>query len=204
MTHFSWFSTLLCIALVTTTASAKNAKWFRYYENGVPQMTHTVTEKHIQLGYEELDASFRVINKVAPYSKTDSQAQREEAKSKKEAAEKAAQSKSKLLQTYGSSERAVRKRKEMLGDIQSKRGFAQQQLNVATTELNKELGRAGSLEKNGKTIPETLKKNIATKRAAVKAAQDSINDLMNNQMARVHDITQDIRRLRKIERTVQN
>lgn len=209
--YFSYITKSFMVLLVLFTFShtslagtSAQAKWFRYYENGVPQMSQTITEKHLKLGYEELDSSFRVIKKVTPYSKAEAEAKKAAEKEKKVAASKVIQAQNKLIKTYSTSSLAIRKRKELLGDIQSKRSFAQQQLFSANDALNKELKKAGNLEKRGKAIPDTLKKNIQTKRAAVEAVQESINDLMINQMKRVHQITQDIRRLRKIENATQN
>lgn len=197
----SFFVCILCwaVSCLTFANNAAQAKWFRYYDNGVPQLSQTITNEHYKRGYEALDSSFRVIKTVPPYSKAEAEIKKLEEEKALAAQNKQQQEVDKLIKTYSSSALALRKRNELLADIQSKRSFALQQLNTANTELKEEMNKAVNLEKKGKVVSNDMKQAIENKRVAVKSAQNTINDLMINQMARVHQMTQDIRRLRKIE-----
>lgn len=194
---------LLC-ASVTVHAASANAKWFRYYENGVPQVTHSLSDKHIKAGYEELDASFRVIKKVPAYSAEAAAAEKAKKEAALDAQQKAQATQKKLRQTYGSSDRVARKRNELLSNIKSKRGFVQQQYDAAKQALDMKLQQAAKLEKQGKPVADALKAEIATKRNAVAAAKRNIDDLMKHKMARVDALTRDMRKLRKLEKRATN
>lgn len=176
-------------------AVAPATHWYRYYNNGVPQTSKTITEAHIAKGYEELDAGFRLIRKVPPYSKADAEAKDAALEEKNKALEERQQ----LMKIYGTSARATRKRAQLLGDVSGKRAFAQQQLITANSQLQTELSKAAQLEKNQQTIPKDLKTIIDTRHAAVQAAKANLDSLMIQQLQEVKQISQDIRRLRKFE-----
>lgn len=185
------------VFLVTSHAKS-HAKWYRYYKDGVPQTSHTLTKEHQKHGYEELDSGFRVIKKVPAYNF----AAAEEKKQADEAQDAENEKKRLLVKRYGSAQRAVRKRSDLISSINSQRVFSQQRVIATEDELKKELDKAASLEKNGQTVSKALQENIEKKKAAVTAAKLGLTDMIKQQYQELDVLTEDIRKLRRYEREV--
>lgn len=185
-------------AIFTASHAKSPAKWYRYYKDGVPQTSHTLTKEHQKHGYEELDSGFRVIKKVPAYNF----AAAEEKKQAEEAQEAEDEKKRLLIKRYGSAQRAVRKRSDLLTSIDSQRLFSQQRVLATEDELKKELDKAANLENKGQTVSKVLQENIEKKKEAVAAAKLGLNDLIKQQYQELDALTKDIRKLRRYERDV--
>lgn len=200
--HIKTNHTVLLAFLISSILAmpAQGKYLYRYNDNGVQRTTGILTQKHRDNGYEVLNSEMRLIKTVPPYDAKAAQTNKIELEKENKAKQVRFQIKQKLIKTYGSSHRAVRKRSDILAGIKTKLLFAQQQLQTANTELKSELDKAGNLEKAGKPINEGLKNAIATKRRAVESAQASLNDLVTQQYKQLDNITRDIRKLRYFEK----
>lgn len=157
----SSFGIVLLVLTTLSSAFANNSnatpKWYRYYNSqGVPTLSTSISEQHLQYGYDSLDQNMHLIRHFAPFSgqKYDQEkAQREQAIERKI-------NERHLQETYISSDRAISQRDRELEDLdgQIKRG---QELSVTlSATLNTNVTAAANLERQNKPIPLSLKKQL--------------------------------------------
>lgn len=120
---------MVCASLASSLAAANTtpnkAKWYRFYDqNGIANVSSSVTPEHIRYGYEALDQNMQVIQKNKAYnSEQDQQNSGSRAKQARQHEED-----QRLKRAYGSSKVAINKRDEMLKNIRKQITFQQHQL----------------------------------------------------------------------------
>lgn len=149
-------------------------KWYRYYNSqGIPTLSNTISEQHLQYGYDTLDKNMRLIQHFSAFSGQNyaqQQALRDQAAAKRVAERH-------LQETYISSDRAIIQRDRELGDLdgQIKRGQAQSA--TLSAALNASVTLAANLERQNKPITEQLKKQLKTNKDLLNQSQNSVNAL---------------------------
>lgn len=190
---------LLCSQLVN--AKDARTKWYRVYKNNVPHISQSISKEHIRLGYEELDASFRLLVKHEPYDEVAVKQQKQEQEELKKSQQTKKQVRDSLFKRYDSSSRAVRKRIDLLNDINTKRHFAESEVKTTEAEYKKYLDKAATFEKSGKPITDELKKVIADSKRKLDVSKGAYVDTVQNYYAQLETLNEDIRKLRKYEIT---
>jgi hypothetical protein len=112
-------STLLCSTLLLSNISvfagnsSKGERWYRYYDNGIPTLSSSVSEQHMSHGYDILDNHMQVIQHIPPFStiKYDQQKVQREQAIEKQIADRH------LIETYTSSDRAILQRDRELSEL---------------------------------------------------------------------------------------
>ncbi|GAC1381263.1 MAG: hypothetical protein NVS3B3_23750 [Aquirhabdus sp.] len=171
-----FYSGLLLLALtVAPHVFADNGneipKWYRYYNSqGIPTLSSTISEQHLQYGYDALDKNMRLIKHFSPFSGQNyakEQAQREQAIAKRIAERH-------LQETYISSDRATSQRDRELSDLDEQIKRGQQQTISLSTTLNENITQAANLERQNKPIPAYLKKQLSTSKDLLNQSQTNI------------------------------
>lgn len=173
----SVFSSGILLFVLTTLppAFAENSKakpqWYRYYNSqGIPTLSNTISEQHLQYGYDSLDKNMRLIKHFSPFSGQNyaqQQAQREQAAARRIAERH-------LQETYMSSDRAASQRDREIADLDGQINRGQQQTVTLSSALNENITLAANLERQNKPIPSYLKKQLQTNKDLLKQSQTNI------------------------------
>lgn len=171
----SFVGVLFFVLTTLPTAFADNStpttRWYRYYNSqGIPTLSSTISEQHLQYGYDSLDKNMHLIQHFSPFSGqqyAQEQAQREQAIARRI-------SERHLQETYISSNRAISQRDRELSDIDGQIKRSQTQSLTLSTSLNESITLAANLERQNKPIPAFLKNQLSTNK-----------DLLNQSMANI-------------------
>ena len=171
-------SILLLILTTSTPAFADNSnatpRWYRYYnKQGIPTLSSTISEQHLQYGYDSLDKNMQLIKHFSPFSGQNyakEQAQREQAIAKRI-------SERHLQETYISSNRATSQRDRELNDLDGQIKRSQQQSATLSAALNGNVMLAANLERQNKPIPAELKKQLMINKDLLNQSQSNISAL---------------------------
>jgi len=192
---------LLLVLTVIPNAYADNApvkpRWYRYYNSqGIPTLSSTISEQHLQYGYDTLDKNMRLIRHFAPFSGqkyAQEQAQREQALERKIMERH-------LQETYITSNRAESQRDRELADLDGQIKRGQQQNIILSASLNESITTAANLERQNKPIPAYLQKQLTTNKdllnqsqanlAALKVKREQTNKQFNDAIATLKIVEQ--------------
>lgn len=171
--------------------------WYRYLgSNGQPSLSSTITEQHLQYGYEALDRNMQIICKVPPYS-ADHYA-KQKAQRDILMAQRAADLE--LRRNYGSASQAANKRDTILADMITRKSYLQAQLVGLQSSLNSKITQAASFDRQRKPIPATLQKDLNENRKNVEEAQRNIQSIELRQKQIKDEYDQIILRINKLDR----
>jgi hypothetical protein len=189
------FSTLP--AAFADNGTANSVRWYRYYNSqGIPTLSSTISEQHLQYGYDSLDKNLRLIRHFPPFSGqryAQEEAQREQAIDRRIAERH-------LQETYISSDRAIIQRDRELGDLDGQISRSQKQSVELSATLNETVTQAANLERQNKPIPLFLKNQLNTNKdlliqslanvAALKVKRDQTSKQFNDAIASLKSIEQ--------------
>lgn len=167
---------LFVLTTVSPAFAASNAtpKWYRYYNSqGIPTLSNTISEQHLQYGYDSLDKNMRLIQHFSAFSGQNyaqQQAQRDQAAAKRVAERH-------LQETYISSDRAITQRDRELGDLDGQIKRGQAQTITLSAAVNASVMQAANLERQNKPITAELKKQLKTNKDLLNQSQNSVNAL---------------------------
>lgn len=151
--------------------TANSVRWYRYYNSqGIPTLSSTISEQHLQYGYDSLDKNLRLIRHFPPFSDqkyAQEQAQREQAINRRIAERH-------LQETYISSDRATLQRDRELGDLDGQINRSQKQSVSLSASLNESITQAANLERQNKPIPLFLKNQLSTNKDLLNQSQNNI------------------------------
>lgn len=194
-------SGILLLALITLpSAFAENSnaatRWYRYYNSqGIPTLSSTISEQHLQYGYDTLDKNMRLIKHFSPFSgkKYDQeQVQREQAIAKRI-------SERHLQETYISSDRASNQRERELEDLDGQIKRGQQQTLTLSAVLNESITHAANFERQNKPIPSYLKTQLITNKDLLNQSQTNITALIKKREQTSRQFNDAIAALKTIE-----
>lgn len=157
--------------------TGSKAKWYRYYDqNGVANISSTVTPAHIRHGYEALDANMQVIKKNRSYNAD---------QDLKLANTRAAQARqreqdNKLKKAYGSSKIATMKRDEILKNYQKQIALQQQQLKQSQKDRVGFKRQEMEYFRKGKAVPNDLKDRLNYNLQNINNTQKNIESLQTD------------------------
>lgn len=166
-THFFKRSRLLNLMVVSSIVlssgvfaaddNQRRASWYRYYDqNGVANLSSSVTPNHIRFGYEALDQNLQVLYKNRPYNAD---------ADNRGSSERQLQSleqlyNQRLKRAYGNSKTATLKREQQLKSIGRQLNFQQQQLRTLMNEkVNYKRQEINYLRK-GANVPPSLQQQL--------------------------------------------
>lgn len=162
---------LTTLPLAFADSSNATPRWYRYYNSqGIPTLSSTISEQHLQYGYDSLDKDLRLIRHFAPFSgqKYDrEQVQREQAIARRI-------SERHLQETYTSAYRATIQRDREVGDIDGQIKRSQQQSVILSASLNESITLAANLERQNKSIPLYLKNQLKTNKDLLNQSQTNV------------------------------
>lgn len=151
------FLSIFIASEVAASNPSHRAVWYRFYDqNGVANISSSVTPAHIKNGYEALDSNMQVIKKNRAYSTENDLRQ---------SAVRAQQSKQKdsdlrLKKAYGSSQTAIKKKEDSLKIINKQMNLQKQQLKQI--QKDRVLFKRQEMEffRKGKPVPNELKDRL--------------------------------------------
>ncbi|WP_077530334.1 DUF4124 domain-containing protein [Vreelandella utahensis] len=161
-----WLLTVLCLTL----AAPAFAEMYRYEtESGRTVMSNTLPREALKQGYEVLNKSGRVIERVPPPPTEEELAERRRERERQERLEKERKEQKKqdrrLLRQYSSPDDAVRalhrKLRERFGTVRLKLANIKN-IEGQIADLQK---RAANQERAGRDVPESLREKMETQRA---------------------------------------
>lgn len=147
-------SEVFAFTFMIATASYADVRWYRYYDSrGIPTISSTVSEQHLQQGYDVLDSRMQLIRHYPPFS-ADKYAQqqvlREQAIAKKI-------SDRHLQETYISSDRAATQRDRELSNLDEQIQRSEIESKHLSESLNGNIASAANFDRQNKPIPANLK-----------------------------------------------
>lgn len=193
------FSSILSIFIaseaIASTEIPKPA-WYRYHDqNGIANISTSVTPAHIKNGYEALDQNMQVIKKNRAYSIE---------KDLRQSSVRAKQSKQKeadlkLKRAYGSSQSAIKKRDDSLRNI-NKQIFLQQQ-QLEQIQKDRVLFKRQEMEffRKGQDAPHDLKGRLNYNMQNMTNTRNNIERLQTNYRNTQSEYDTIIRRLKAFE-----
>ncbi len=183
---------VLALTLMIIKASYADVRWYRYYDSrGIPTISSTVSEQHLQQGYDVLDSRMQLIRHYPPFSSdkyAQQQALREQAIAKKI-------SDRHLQETYVSSDRATTQRDRELSNLDEQIQRSGIESKHLSDSLNGNIASAANFDRQNKPIPATLKAQLDKNKtllsqsnanvAALKAKRDQTSKQFNDVIAQL-------------------
>ncbi len=190
---------LTLITIVSTStfaADTRKERWYRYYENGIPMLSSTVSEQHMSHGYDVLDNHMLVIRHVPPFStlKYDQQKVMREQAIEKQIADRH------LIETYTSSSRAELQRTREINELDNQIKRAEQQTKELEVALNNNISQAASFERVNKPIPAFTQTQLEKNRALLSQSTANTQSLKTKREQSLKQFAYDILQLKRIER----
>lgn len=170
-----WLLTALCLTL----AAPAVGEMYRYEtEEGRTVMSNTLPREALKQGYEVLNNSGRVIERIPPPPTEEELAERRRERERQERLEKQREEQKKedrrLLRQYSSPDDAVRalhrKLRERFGTVRLKLANIRN-IEGQIADLQK---RAANQERSGREVPESLREKMKNQRAEKAALMDEI------------------------------
>lgn len=159
------------------TANQPKAVWYRYYDqNGVANISTSVTPAHIRHGYEALDRNMQVIRQNRPYS---AEADIRQSPQRALQARQQAQD-TKLKQAYTNSRVAQAKRNEALENLKKQISFQQEQLRQLQND--RILFKRQEMEylRKGQPVAPALKHRLENNNQNIIIIKNNIETLQSN------------------------
>ncbi|NUG21275.1 hypothetical protein [Acinetobacter lactucae] len=172
------------------------AVWYRYYDqNGIANISTSVTPAHIRYGYEALDRNMQVIKRNHSYN---AEADLNQSNQRALLARHKEQD-IKLKKAYSNSRTALIKRDQALLSIKKQINYQQEQLNQL--QQDKILFKRQEMEyfRKGETIPERHKALIENNLNNIKRVKQTIETLSKTYNRTNNEYENIIERLKKLE-----
>jgi hypothetical protein len=189
---------ILTVVVSATSANAENTnkRWYRYYDDrGIPMISGSVSEQHMQHGYDILDNTLNVIRHVPPFSTSkyaQEEAQRNQAIERRIADRH-------LVETYVSAARAQVQRDRELSDLDSQISRSELQSESLTNDLNGNINSAARFERQGQTVPTNLRNQLNKNRTVLAQSDANVAALKAKRNATEQQFNKDITSLKRIE-----
>ncbi len=149
---------MLLGAMLSVSAVADGVKpaWYRYYDqNGVANLSTTVSPNHIRYGYESLDRNMQVLQRTRPFnSEKAAHATKPTAYSQQRELDR------RLKSAYGSSQVASQKRQEKLKHITQQIELQKKQLQQLEKDRVGFKKQALAFTQKGRAIPKNLQDTL--------------------------------------------
>lgn len=191
-------SILLCGLLLSFIAwSAPTGKFYRYYDHrGIAVTSSTVTPAHIRHGYDVLNERMDVIYRVpAGTPASDAAFQR-----KKNAEEQQRKQDERLIQAYGSSQRAAAKRDEIVRGLNAQIEFQRSQYQKMQDNYNNLINQENGYKRSGQAVPKHLADQIKNARVSLQRMSNSITTSEQNKVRTENEYNHAINRLKALGR----
>ncbi|MCH8499381.1 MAG: DUF4124 domain-containing protein [Marinobacter sp.] len=190
---------LVVLTLGMMVSTSALARMYRYTdESGQVVISNTVPQEAAVRGYEILNSSGRVVERIAPAPTAEEVAAREAERQRQEQAERQRQADAQLLRRYSNPDDAVqamgRRMQEMQSMIQLKRG----NVSSLSGQLDSEQERAANLERAGQTVPDALLLRIERLQAQIRDIEQEIEQHHLEAANARQEFIQDIERLEAI------
>lgn len=183
---------ILALMLVTLSNAHAEARLYRYFDShGIPTISSTVSEQHLQQGYDVMDSHMQLIRHYQPFSTgkyAQQQILREQAINKKI-------NERHLQETYISSERASTQRDRELSNIDEQIQRIDIESKHISADLNGYITAAADFDRQNKSIPAFLKTQLNKSRAllnqtnaniaALKAKREQTSKQFNDAIAQL-------------------
>jgi hypothetical protein len=185
-------SEILALTLVMLSNVHAEVRWYRYYDShGTPTISSTVSEQHLQQGYDVLDSRMQLVRHYRPFS-TDKYAQqqilREQTTIRKI-------NDRHLQETYVSSDRATTQRDRELSNIDGQTHRSEIESKHISDDLNENITAAANFDRQKKSIPAFLQIQLNKNRsilsqsnaniAALKAKRELTSKQFNDAIAQL-------------------
>jgi hypothetical protein len=165
---------ILALTVVTLTNVHAEARLYRYYDShGTPTISSTVSEQHLQQGYDVLDSRMQLIHHYQPFSTgkyAQQQILREQAINKKI-------NERHLQETYISADRALTQRDRELSNIDEQIQRIEIESKHISADLNGNITAAADFDRQNKAIPAFLKTQLNKSRALLNQSNANITAL---------------------------
>lgn len=155
-------------------AATAKPQWYRYYDqNGIANISTSVTPEHIRFGYEALDQNMQVIQKSQAYNIRMDQAQ-------SSLRAKQAQQKDRdlrLKRAYGNAKTASIKRDKILRNLQKQIDYQQNQLSQLQSDKISFKRQVLEYHRKSQSVPAGLQENIQNNAANIDLVKSSLETL---------------------------
>jgi hypothetical protein len=182
MTAILWVCTgttlvSVCYADVAASPSEVKARWYRYYNNGIPTISGVITQEHVRLGYDALNSNMMVIRRVPPFTQESydrQKAQREQQDARRQADRN-------LVLAHVSSTQATLKRDQTLAEIASRMQYLNGQMLELQNDLGRDVATAAAYERRQTMVPQAIQARMKDKRDQITQMQRNIAALQKRQ-----------------------
>jgi ribosome recycling factor len=159
---------LLCVLMMLSNIA--NAQYYRYKDvDGNLIISNTMDSESSRLGYEIIDAKGKVIKVIAPEATNEQQQAIIDAK-KRDAEQK--QFDLSLLRKYSFVADIEAEKKRKMAELQATLSIVKGNLTSTRSELEELYSSAAAIERQGKPIPDDLKKKIKDVESVVIGTED--------------------------------
>ena len=190
------FEVLLLSLVLCASVHAKETRWYRYYDSrGVPAISTSVSEQHLQYGYDVLDSHMQVIQHYQPFSSekyAKQQTRREQVIAKKI-------SDRHLKETYVSSDRATIKRDLEIASINNQIEQSAKESKKILETLNNTVTSAARYDRQNKPIPLMIKTTLEKNKLLLAQSNANINALQAKLAQTIKKFNDVIIELKRIE-----
>lgn len=185
----------ICTSTLAATDQAK-AVWYRYYDNnGVANVSTSVSPDHIRHGYEALDRNMQVIRRNRPYNAAVDAQQ----SAQREALARQREQDLRLKRAYGSTQIATAKRNQILENLKKQLNYQQEQLQQLQSDKIRFKRQEMEYHRKGQAVPAQLKSNLANNTQNIESVKKTVESLRNAYQKTDHEYTDIINRLKKLE-----
>ena len=202
----------LCLvgSLALVASQAEASRLYRYNDaKGHPVISNTMPDDAVSRGYEVLDSSGHVVERIAPAPTAEELRQKaqEEAQAKARQQQEKQQEKSDalLLRTYSSPDDAVRALYRKMQEMHSLIRLKQSNIAILQGQLAQEQEKAANLERSGQKVPaaalermQHLKEQMASVKQEVRDQRREVAQVRKNyedKISRLETLTGDKRTL---------
>lgn len=172
---------VLGLSAIAQAEEIPGARWYRYYDDKKqPTVTDSLTQEHINRGYDALSSSMQLIKHVPPQKALTAEEQAA-IKAKRAAELQQAKDDKQLLRLYSSPTDAEHARDRQLDALQLRIDFSTNSLASLRQRRAAEAQKAAAFERTGKPVPADLKNSIAGYDKQIQAAQSEITQRKTEQ-----------------------
>ena len=188
---------MLLGAMLSVSAVADGVKpaWYRYYDqNGVANLSTTVSPNHIRYGYESLDRNMQVLQRTRPFnSEKATHATKPTAYSQQRELDR------RLKSAYGSSQVASQKRQEKLKHITQQIELQKKQLQQLEKDRVGFKKQALAFTQKGRAIPKNLQDTLNYNQQYLQNGQKQLQALQMQYQKTQVEYDRIIQRLKALE-----
>lgn len=188
---------MLLGAMLNVSAVADGVKpaWYRYYDqNGVANLSTTVSPNHIRYGYESLDRNMQVLQRTRPFnSEKAAHATKPTAYSQQRELDR------RLKSAYGSSQVASQKRQEKLKHITQQIELQKKQLQQLEKDRVGFKKQALAFTQKGRAIPKNLQDTLNYNQQYLQNGQKQLQTLQMQYQKTQVEYDKIIARLKTLE-----